>query len=702
MRFFASTFLLAAFASFATAAVTYDVGQHTWTLASGPVIYRLHQDGKAVELQYFGPSGRPAWPAATLQTGPRYELSATVEGQNIEDRDWELIDHQEQPESLLLVFRHSQTPLVVEARYSTYGDTGVISRELTVVNKGNAAVRLLAMDSLNWRLPFGDYDLSYLYGGAAAERQLMTEKLSVGIRSFVSGRGRSSALYAAWFALRNQTLGVQYAAQLAWSGNWEMSFNREVMSARRAVSGAVTAEMRLRNDFGGAMAINPGQTVPLPLAAFTASGGDLEDAANQLHRYQRHFVIPRTGINRPLVSQFNSWYPFRANFNEDQLKYGVKVAKDLGLDAYVIDDGWFPRDAQGHELFGDWEADPKIFQQGMPEFAQYVHSNGLKFGIWVEMELGAFGSKVYKEHPDWFLTYLGKPITSNRGPYMNYDKPEVRAWARGVIDRLVNQYKVDWIKFDYNVDYGERFDASDGGVLYRHVMGLYRFFDDIRRAYPKVIFENCSSGGRRLDLGMISRTNTSWLSDDINPKDSVQLAYGCTIEFTPEVCNHWMVGDKPGGSVDLSTPPGWWDFMFRVPMNGQYGISSRVDQWSPEFKNRAAQNATSYKAVREVIADADVYHLTSPPAHDNPTGWMALQYVAEDGRRSVTMAYRLSKSEPELLLKPRGLQPALVYSATIDGVSGGKDSGAAWMSRGLPVHLDAEWRSAIVEFTVVP
>jgi alpha-galactosidase len=390
MKVLTSIFLLATFASFATAAVTYDVARHTWTLATGPVVYRLHQEGKAVELEYFGPDGKPAWPAATPQTGARYELSATVEGQNIEDRDWELVDHQEQPEALLLVFRHPQTPLVVEARYATYGDTGVISRELTIVNKGKAAVHLLAIDSVCWRLPLGDYDLSYLYGGAAAERQLMTEKLSVGMRSLISGRGRSSALYAAWFGLRDHTLGVQYAGQLAWSGDWEMHFDREVTSARRAVSGTLTAEMRLRNDFGGAMVVNPGQTMPLPLAAFTASTGDLDDAVNQLHRYQRHFAIPRTGINRPLVSQFNSWYPFRANFTEDQLKYGVSVAKDLGLDSYVIDDGWFARDAQGHELFGDWEADPKIFQQGMPEFAQYVHAKGLKFGLWVEMGVRRF------------------------------------------------------------------------------------------------------------------------------------------------------------------------------------------------------------------------------------------------------------------------------------------------------------------------
>jgi alpha-galactosidase len=163
-----------------------------------------------------------------------------------------------------------------------------------------------------------------------------------------------------------------------------------------------------------------------------------------------------------------------------------------------------------------------------------------------------------------------------------------------------------------------------------------------------------------------------------------------------------MVGDKPGGAVDVSTPPGWWDFMFRVPMNGQYGVSSRVDQWSPELKDRAAQNVALYKTLRDVVADADVYHLTPPPNHDNPTGWMALQYITEDRRRSVVMTYRLSKSAAEQFLKLRELQPKLIYSVKIDGVPSGKDSGAAWMARGLPVRLDAEWRAAIVEFTVEP
>jgi alpha-galactosidase len=192
-------------------------------------------------------------------------------------------------------------------------------------------------------------------------------------------------------------------------------------------------------------------------------------------------------------------------------------------------------------------------------------------------------------------------------------------------------------------------------------------------------------------------THSTWLSDVVTPLPSVQLAYGCTVEFSPEVCNHWMVGDKDNGEVDLSKPPGWWDFLFRVPMNGQYGISSRVFDWSPELKARAAANVALYKRLRQTVAGADVYHLTPPPDHDQPEGWMGLQYVAEGGARSVLMAYRLGKSEPGHAFRLRGLASGRTYRVQVDGKALGAFSAAQLSRDGLPLQLDAEYRATVVE-----
>jgi alpha-galactosidase len=147
----------------------------------------------------------------------------------------------------------------------------------------------------------------------------------------------------------------------------------------------------------------------------------------------------------------------------------------------------------------------------------------------------------------------------------------------------------------------------------------------------------------------------------------------------------------------MSAPPGWWDFMLRVPMNGQFGISSRVFEWNPALRMRAAENVALYKRIRGVITAGDVYHLTPPPPNQDPTGWMALQYVTPDRKRSVLMAYRLGNSKTEECFKLRGLDRAAWYRVSVDGKPIRSVAQQELALHGLALELEAEWRSAVVE-----
>ncbi len=699
-------FVLAA-VSLSAGDIQYDTATQIWTLRSGSVEYDLARQDNSVYLDYFGPAGkRPSKPAQPRDS-VLFDFSGVVDGRNIVPEELELKSSKigaQAPgaQQLQLVYKHRRLPLEIEARYSAWGDTGVFTRELNVTNTGTSVLHIESLPSLSLRLPPGDYDLSYLWGGWGQEMQLVTEHLSVGRRAFVSDRGRSTSQYAPWFMLRNNTLGVRYAAQLAWSGNWDMSFER-----RRSPDIPLDAKLGMMFDYGGALAVLPGASRVLPEVAFTASAGDLDDAANQLHRYQRRYVFARTPANDPLLVQFNSWYPFPGKMTVAEMKRSAEVAADLGTEVFVLDAGWYSQKDWDAEL-GDYQVDPTAFPNGLQELSEYVRSRGMKFGLWVEIENVGVESNTFRQHPDWCLQYDGKPIRRGKRYQLNFAKPEVRRWARAVVDRLVRDYHLEWIKIDYNLDIGSQFDPASferpGDVLQNHLLHYYAWLDELRAAWPRLVIENCSSGGLRFDLGILRHTHTNWISDVVKPLPSVQLAYGCTVEFAPEVCNHWMVGDRgmEGGSVDFSKPAGWWDFMLRVPMNGQYGISSRVFQWIPELRKHARDNIALYKRVRPVIAGADVYHLTPPPDHNEPTGWMALQYALPDRSRSVLMAYRLKNSEQRQVFRLRGLAAGGKYRVSVDGTPLRTMDQRELSGEGLAVELDAEWRAAVIELEIVP
>ncbi len=562
--------------------IQFNPSGKIWTLASGPVEYRLRLGDDGVRPVYFGPAGQPEWPAPDPSAQPAYDILGVVEGDQVRPPDLHL-EGADMPAGgleLALRYRHQHLPLEISARYLVQGDTGVITRRLTLVNRGAAALHIQSWPSLALQLPAGDYDLSYLYGGWGRERQLATDQnLQAGGRVFVADRGRSTNGYVPWFGLRNRALRTMYMAQLAWSGNWRMSFDRAPSAGRVLLNQMPLAvDLGMCFDADGALTLPPGASFELPEVAFTATAGDLDDATNQLHRYQRLFVIPHRPAGDPLMVQFNSWYPFAEKVPLEELKRSADVAAELGIETYVLDSGWYTRQDWSREL-GDYQPNPTKFPRGLEELSNYIRSKGMKFGLWVEIENAGVESAIARAHPDWFLAYHGSPILKDQRHQLNFAMPEVRQWARATADRLVRDYHLEWIKIDYNIDIGEHFDPSadgpTGDVLYRHVRGYYAWLDELRAAHPGLLVESCASGGLRFDLGILAHAHTTWLSDAVAPRESAQLGYGCTVEFAPEVCNHWMVGDDDHGQVDAAKPPGWWDFMFRVPMNGQFGVSVR-------------------------------------------------------------------------------------------------------------------------------
>jgi alpha-galactosidase len=703
--------LLPAAPAFAQRAA-YDSARQRWTLRSGPVLYRLAARDGSVALDYFGPAAKEGDSTRVAPSYPRVpapELAGPVGGEPLAPASLRLTAHRmgrvaPGVEELRLTLRHATLPLEIEERYAAWGETGVITRELTVTNRGRAAIPVDIAPT--WLLPGGGYTLRYLYGEWGQERQLATEPVGAGVRQFEQVKGRSSKGYVPWLSLRNERLGLEYLAELAWSGNWRMQVERTPGENDIALpSRPVAVRMGMRHDGGAPLSVAPGASFAMPRLALTASDGDLDDVANQMHRYQRAYVSPPALGNRPLLVQFNSWYPFGQDVDVERLKAAADAAAAIGAEVYVVDSGWYVDKDWVLEL-GDWQVSKRKFPRGLEDLADHVRRRGMKFGLWVEIENLGQGSRMFREHPDWCLSYKGEPVINDRRCQLDFAKPAVRQWARATVERLVTTYRLAWIKIDYNIDAGDRFDPARpdraGARLYDHLTSYYQWLDELRAAHPELVVENCSSGALRFDTGIMAHAHTTWVSDVVNAKPSLQLRYGCTLQFAPELCNHWMVGDKDNGEVDPNAAPGWWDFMFRVPMNGQFGISSRVLEWSPAVRDRAVANVALYKRIRETIAGADVYHLTPAPDHNRPTGWMALQYVAPAGGRSVMLAYRLAGGAATQAFRLRGLKADVRYDISRDGERQPTATGAELASAGLRVALGDEWRAAVIELVPRP
>lgn len=689
--------------------IRFDATTSDWQLVSGKVEYVLQKKGGTVSLKYFGETAGPAWPVVEPAHGSpgRYDLDGQVEGETIDPAGLTLISDKTSNlrpgvDQLTLVFTHKRIPLTLEADYVTWGETGVITRALIVRNTGTGAIHIQHLPSLNWALPPGQYDLSYLWGGWSQERQLGNEVLGPGAHKFVSSAGRSTNDYPPWFCLHNRDNGERYLAQLAYSGNWEMSFDRQPLRAdERFTEKDLNVNLGMQFDFAGALKLDPVESFQLPAVAFTSSGSGLDEAANQMHRYQRSYAFARNPANDPPLVQFNSWYPFPGKMTVEEMKRCAELAAKMGAEVFVLDAGWYNKKNWSTEL-GDYQADPVAFPKGIQELADYVRHLGMKFGIWVEIENVGIDSQIFRDHPDWCLKYNGAPIRRDERLQLDFSKPEVRQWARSVIDRLVHEYGIEWLKIDYNIEIGNAFDppASDlrrGDALYRQVVDYYSWLDEVRGAFPDLIIENCASGGLRFDSGIMAHTNTTWLSDEVRPRQSLQLAYGCTLEFTPAVCNHWMVGDTIEGKVLPADSPHWWDFMFRVPMNGQFGISSQVFDWPPDLLRHAADNVARYKQIREVISNGDVYHLTQQPDHNSPVGWMAIQYITRRGEKSVLLAYRMVDDDPVQMFQLRGLDPNANYHVSGDQQPPQDMTGDALMNKGISVALKEPWSATIIE-----
>jgi alpha-galactosidase len=494
--------------------------------------------------------------------------------------------------------------------------------------------------------------------------------------------GRSSGEHVPWLALTHDDGGL--LAALAWSGRWRLD---------TASRGDVQAVAFGIADFAHELA--PGERIALPSAVIAGYAGDLDDGANAWRRWLAENWTPPVPDDWPWI-QYNHWYAYLGDIDADRLFEEARLAADGGCEVFVIDDGWF-RGRRPDSYFagwGDWVEDRAKFPDGLGAFGARVRDLGMRFGLWVEPERADDVGELVRSHPDWVATRDGEPIRrygpdGPEGVHLCLGNPEVRRWMADEMIRVVTEYGVDWLKWDYNMGYGLGCDAPDHGHQptdghHAHTIGLYQVLAELRAACPELVIENCASGGHRVDLGTLRHAHTNWVSDYTHRAASCrQHVQGAGLVLPLAHLNTWTLEDR-----DTSG--------FRSRMGGAFGVSSFMGRWTGEERDRFATAVREYKRLRPYLAGER--HLLTGPWHGD---WDICQLTHPNGRDIAILAFRDGGTIDEVWFRPRAGERDTTYVVERSSGETEEIAGTTLAAEGLRIALPEPGGSEIAWLTTL-
>nr|WP_189191437.1 alpha-galactosidase [Streptomyces albiflavescens] len=569
--------------------------------------------------------------------------------------EWQPTGHRVDEGELELAFRDRLYPLHVALHYRVRGDTDVIERWTVVRNAGEEPVTLLRADSAAWTLPpLRDYRLSHVTGQWSAESQLRRGRLPYGETVLTSRRGITSHHANPWVMLDSgeatEEHGRVWSAALAWSGSWRIT-------AQRTPDGRAGLTAGVGHD-GTNVPLSPGEEFTSPPLMGLCSDGGFGAASRAWHSYTLGHVLPHPDELAPVL--YNSWEATGFDVDEVGQKALAERAAELGVELYVVDDGWFGARRSDRAGLGDWTPAPDRFPEGLAPLVETVHRLGMSFGLWVEPEMVNPDSELYRRHPDWVLHFTDRPRSELRNQLvLNFARRDVADWAYDWLTRLVGDHGIDFLKWDMNRAFSEAGwpDRQDGADRLgpQYVRNLYDVVDRLRADHPALRIESCSGGGGRVDLGILSRTDQAWASDNTDAADRMWIQHGYGQVYPARTMGSWVT-DVPNQLTGRTVP---LRFRFHVAMAGALGIGGDLTRWSEEELREGAALVAQYKKVRPLVQHGRLDRL-SPPCDDAVS---VVQYTAADASETLLLAHRrlTRHGAPDLPIRLRGLTPSARY-----------------------------------------
>ena len=441
--------------------------------------------------------------------------------------------------------------------------------------------------------------------------------------------------------------GEIWACHLAWSGN--QTYRIDNMPPHETLIGA--GEL-----LGpGETQLKSGESYAAPQVCFSYSECGLDGMAARFHEWLRS--LPEH-VSSPRPFTINTWEAVYFNHDETTLTALADRAASVGVERFVLDDGWFHERRDDTKGLGDWIVDPEVWPHGLDGLAAHVHGLGMQFGLWFEPEMVNLDSDCAREHPDWILAAAEavpyRQDVSYRNQYvLDLANPEAYAHVRGQMAALIKRLGIDYIKWDHNRDVTEPVHDGHYG-LHAQTLACYRLFDDLKTQFPKLEIESCSSGGARTDAGILQHADRIWASDSNDPRDRVDIQRYTELVVPPEMIGA-HVGPSPAHSTGRAAE---LSYRAAISLEGCSGFEWNILECSDDETERLGAFVTLYKELRGVLHHGTVMH-----ADFKDPAWRCRGVVAEDGKHAVWIVATVTNVRDALTerLHMRGLDPSCMY-----------------------------------------
>lgn len=499
----------------------------------------------------------------------------------------------EQCTTVEVMLRDRVLPLRLGLTYTVFEESDVITRRATLYNDSVQTVRINNIASLQLDLT-GEWNLTTFDGAWARERYMHTRPLSPGIVVNDSKSGVSSSDHNPCIFLTNDG-GECIAVNLIYSSNHREVVELSPFGKTRVLTGINPATF--------SWLLSPQDRFQSPEAVLTYSPAGMNGASGNFHHFINNHIVRGSWKFRERPVLVNNWEATYFKFTEEKLLALAKESAELGIELFVLDDGWFGFRDDDNSSLGDWSVNTKKLPSGLSGLSREIHRLGLMFGLWVEPEMVSIESQLYKKHPDWMIAIPNRTPSVGRNQYiLDLSRQDVRTYLFEALSEVFHLGDVNYVKWDMNRTFSDLYSANPevqhhGEFLHRYILGLYDLLEKLTQSFPSILFESCASGGNRFDLGMLCYMSQTWTSDNTDALSRLYIQEGTSCGYPLSTMGAHVSASPNHQTLRRSD----LESRFNVAAFGVLGYELDITRLSRQQKETIRSQISFYKAHRSLL-----------------------------------------------------------------------------------------------------